>query len=60
MSTADLHLVNFRASPETLEQLRALAADEDRTVTSWLRHVIRQRYGARFGETKPARAKGGK
>jgi hypothetical protein len=60
MSTADLHIVNFRATDETVEQLRALAADEDRTVTSWLRHVIRQRYEARFGEAKPARAKGGR
>jgi hypothetical protein len=49
MATVDLHLVNF------LEQLRALAADEDRSVTSWLRHVVRQRYEARFGDTKPVR-----
>ncbi len=62
MPAADLHLhlVNFRANDETLEQLRALAADEDRTVTSWLRHVIRQRFEARFGDGSPRRAKGGR
>jgi hypothetical protein len=54
MSNPDLHLVNFRLSADALEQLRALAADEERTVTSWLRHVIKQRFEARFGEAKSA------
>ena len=46
----ELHIINFRATDETRSQLRALAADEDRNVTSWLRHVIRQRFEARFGD----------
>jgi predicted transcriptional regulator len=59
MPATDLHLVNVRLSDEARAQLRALADDEERTVTSWIRHVIRQRYEARFGEGAHA-TKGGR
>jgi hypothetical protein len=53
----DLHIINFRGSAETHEQLRALAADEDRSIASWLRHVVRQRFEARFGDATPGSAR---
>ena len=54
------HLVNFRATEDERNKLRALADDEGEHASSLLRRWIRQKYEARFGEVSPARVAGTK
>lgn len=45
--------LNVRVHPEELAKLHALAEDRDLSASTFLRHMLREAYAARFGTTPP-------
>ncbi len=54
--------LNVRVHPDELAKLHALAEDLDLSASTFVRHMLREAYAARFDTTPPktARAKGGR
>ena len=56
MATAEREiLINFRASEDERDKLRALADADDMPYAMVLRRWIKQQYVARFGEVQPSK-----